>query len=129
MAGTLLRHLTQDLVFLHPLCIFKSWRHSSTWVLPLKDQATAATSADMADSKLPSEPPPDYEQAAAEHSDALAQRNAPPAVRRGPLPLNIPIIKHLNSSRVILASASPRRKALLQQVLPVGSGLGTAFLT
>ena len=30
--------------------------------------------------------------------------------------LDIPIIKYLNAKRVILASASPRRKALLQQV-------------
>lgn len=65
----------------------------------------------MADSK--SNPPPDYEKAAAEHG--LPSRPAGP-VRRGPLPLNLPIIKHLNSNRVILASASPRRKALLQQV-------------
>jgi septum formation protein len=65
----------------------------------------------MADSKNPpEEPPPDYEKAAA------AQRGPPAPGRRGPMPLDIPILKHLNSKRVILASASPRRKALLQQV-------------
>lgn len=57
-------------------------------------------------------------------ADAAASgQAAPPAGRpragsmRRPLqPLDLPIIKHLNSNRVILASASPRRKALLQQV-------------
>ncbi|KFH47819.1 Maf-like proteinc-like protein [Hapsidospora chrysogenum ATCC 11550] len=64
----------------------------------------------MADSKNPpEEPPPDYEKAA-------AQRGPPGPGRRGPMPLDIPILKHLNSKRVILASASPRRKALLQQI-------------
>lgn len=67
----------------------------------------------MGDSKTSSDPPPDYEKAAGENSLPIRQ-GAP--VRRGPLPLDIPIIKHLNSKRVILASASPRRKALLQQV-------------
>ncbi|KAF3063225.1 maf-like protein domain-containing protein [Trichoderma breve] len=57
-------------------------------------------------------------------SDAAASgQAAPPAGRpragsmRRPLqPLDLPIIKHLNSNRVILASASPRRKQLLQQM-------------
>lgn len=55
--------------------------------------------------------------------DAASGQAAPPAGRpragsmRRPLqPLDLPIIKHLNSNRVILASASPRRKQLLQQV-------------
>ncbi|KAL6904524.1 inosine triphosphate pyrophosphatase-like protein [Trichoderma evansii] len=38
------------------------------------------------------------------------------SMRRPLQPLDIPIIKHLNSKRVILASASPRRKQLLQQI-------------
>lgn len=48
----------------------------------------------------------------------LPIRQSAPA-RRGPpplFPLDIPILKYLNSKRVILASASPRRKALLQQI-------------
>lgn len=56
--------------------------------------------------------PPGYEKAAAEHGIPIRQ----PSIRKGPLPLDIPIVKHLNSKRVILASASPRRKALLQQM-------------
>ena len=35
---------------------------------------------------------------------------------RGPLPLDLPILTHLRSKRVILGSASPRRKALLNQI-------------
>lgn len=62
----------------------------------------------MADSK-----PTDGGKQAGENETSVLQ-NIP--IRRGPLPLEIPIIQHLNSKRVILASASPRRKALLQQV-------------
>jgi hypothetical protein len=70
----------------------------------------------MADNKDAGELPPDYSQAASEHGEkGDPQRPAGP-VRRGPVPLDIPIIKHLNSKRVVLASASPRRKALLGQV-------------
>ncbi|KAJ6781559.1 hypothetical protein PWT90_01554 [Aphanocladium album] len=69
----------------------------------------------MADSKTPTGPPPGYDEAAAEPSTG-ARPAPPPGMRRGPAPLEIPIIKHLNSKRVILASASPRRKALLQQI-------------
>ncbi|SPO02230.1 related to septum formation maf [Cephalotrichum gorgonifer] len=49
--------------------------------------------------------------------EARAPANAssrPP--RPMPRPLNLPILKHLRSKRVILASASPRRRALLAQV-------------
>ncbi|KAK7223614.1 hypothetical protein V2G26_011617 [Clonostachys chloroleuca] len=62
----------------------------------------------MADSK-----PTDGGKQAGENETSVLQ-NIP--IRRGPLPLEIPIIQHLNSKRVILASASPRRKALLQQI-------------
>ncbi|EQK99361.1 hypothetical protein G6O67_007418 [Ophiocordyceps sinensis] len=64
----------------------------------------------MTDSKAA---PPEYAAAAAEHG--TGPRPGGP-VRRLVQPLDIPIIKHLNSKRVILASASPRRKALLQQM-------------
>ncbi|KAK3394339.1 hypothetical protein B0H63DRAFT_491783 [Podospora didyma] len=57
-------------------------------------------------------PPPDYITAAASHGMRLRQ-SAP--VKRGPLPLQLPILDFLESKRVILASASPRRKALLAQ--------------
>lgn len=68
----------------------------------------------MPDSKIPNEPPPDYAQAAAEHN--AAPRPTGP-IRRPLQALDLPIIKYLNTKRVVLASASPRRKALLQQVI------------
>ncbi|KAH7001464.1 inosine triphosphate pyrophosphatase-like protein [Ilyonectria destructans] len=65
----------------------------------------------MADSNIPSDPPP--------YTDKADEGAAPPRpnlpIRKGPQPLELPILKHLNSNRVILASASPRRRALLQQ--------------
>lgn len=67
----------------------------------------------MAYTSVPSDPPPDYIQAAREHGIRLRQ-SAP--IRKGPLPFELPIITHLRGKRVILASASPRRKALLAQV-------------
>jgi MAF protein len=72
----------------------------------------------MADSSTPSELPPDYDTAAAQ---SLPIRTLPAAGTRkgppGPLPaLQIPILKYLRTKRVILASASPRRRALLAQL-------------
>ncbi|KJZ76993.1 hypothetical protein HIM_03314 [Hirsutella minnesotensis 3608] len=61
---------------------------------------------------MSTEAPPEYT-AAAEHG-AGPRPSGPP--RRILQPLDIPILKHLNSKRVVLASASPRRKALLQQI-------------
>jgi MAF protein len=77
----------------------------------------------------PSSPPPNYDRAVAEHAEsrplladpAAATPAGPPPkrqsmLRRPPPPLDLPIIKHLNTKRVVLASASPRRRALLAQV-------------
>ncbi len=69
----------------------------------------------MDDSGIPSGPPPDYSVATAGPSIASRLRQSAP-VRRGPLPLELPILTYLKGKRVILASASPRRKALLTQV-------------
>lgn len=65
------------------------------------------------DDNIPSDPPPDYITAARAHGIPLRQ-SAP--IKKGPLPLELPILTYLRSKRVILASASPRRKALLSQV-------------
>ncbi|KAK2073763.1 hypothetical protein P8C59_008013 [Phyllachora maydis] len=62
---------------------------------------------------IPSEPPPDYDTAAAQQG--LPMRQTLP-VRKGPPPLDIPIVSYLKTKRVILASASPRRRALLAQI-------------
>ncbi|KAK7404130.1 hypothetical protein QQX98_010088 [Neonectria punicea] len=54
-------------------------------------------------------------------ADSTTPSNAPTGndknlpIRKGPLPLELPILTHLSDKRVILASASPRRRALLQQ--------------
>ncbi|KAI0837137.1 Maf/Ham1 [Hypoxylon sp. FL0890] len=72
----------------------------------------------------PSDPPPDYETSAQEHAQTLPVREkqpVPPAQARRPPPppgalLDLPILKYMRTHRVILASASPRRRALLTQL-------------
>ncbi|KAI0150007.1 Maf/Ham1 [Hypoxylon sp. NC0597] len=72
----------------------------------------------------PSDPPPDYETSAQEHAQALPIREKQPVPptqsRRPPAPpgtlLDLPILKYMRTHRVILASASPRRRALLTQL-------------
>ncbi|KAI1405442.1 Maf/Ham1 [Hypoxylon fuscum] len=69
----------------------------------------------------PSDPPPDYATAAAEHGQALPIRPpGGPQTRRPPPPpgalLDLPILKYMRTHRVILASASPRRRTLLAQL-------------
>ncbi|KAI0397478.1 inosine triphosphate pyrophosphatase-like protein [Xylariaceae sp. FL0594] len=62
---------------------------------------------------VPTEPPPTYTAA------TQAQQPQPPPQRRGPPPLarlELPILTYMRTHRVILASASPRRRALLAQV-------------
>lgn len=81
----------------------------------------------MTDAKYtlaPAEPPPSYETAA----QPAAAKPLPPS--RLPLPLNLPLINSLRDRRVILASASPRRKQLLAQVvlLPYILGLDLIML-
>lgn len=87
----------------------------------------------MSDQKIPLEPPPAYDdhhtpdnvsasrhikaKTAAPASGAEPKRANPP---RGPFPLDIPVLNQLRGKRVILASASPRRKQLLAQVRHVG---------
>ncbi|MCJ1396039.1 hypothetical protein MMC18_008926 [Xylographa bjoerkii] len=57
------------------------------------------------------EAPPSYE-AAAKPINAPAK----PSPLRAPLPLDLPVLNALRGKRVILASASPRRKQLLAQI-------------
>ncbi|KAI9883416.1 MAG: hypothetical protein M1823_004812 [Watsoniomyces obsoletus] len=71
----------------------------------------------MSDSKeqlLPSEPPPSYELAAQTQTPARGPLPPPP-------PLELPVLTQLRNQRVVLASASPRRKQLLAHL-----GLGHA---
>jgi MAF protein len=62
---------------------------------------------------VPNYPPPDYITAAREHGIKLRQSGP---VRRGPQPIQLPILEYLKKHRVVLASASPRRRGLLGQL-------------
>ncbi|KAF2839318.1 Maf-domain-containing protein [Patellaria atrata CBS 101060] len=71
----------------------------------------------MADGKVPStasEDPPSYE--IASQPGAMSSAAPRPSGPRLPLPLALPILNMLRGKRVILASASPRRKQLLGQI-------------
>ncbi|KAG0651722.1 Maf [Hyphodiscus hymeniophilus] len=61
--------------------------------------------------------PPSYEDAAIQHG-ALPVRaaGAGKAVPKGPFPIDIPVLNLLRGKRVILASASPRRKQILSML-------------
>lgn len=70
-----------------------------------------------ADSK---QAPPSYDAVDTKHG-ALPSRAGPPGkpLPRGPFPLDIPVLNQLKGKRVILASASPRRKQLLSTASPL----------
>jgi len=75
----------------------------------------------MADSKYtpaptepPKEAPPSYDVAAVEHGTLPVRPAGKPLLR--PFPLDIPVLAQLKGKRIILASASPRRKQLLAQI-------------
>jgi hypothetical protein len=69
---------------------------------------------DVKDEGAPEGLPPSYE-TTTQVSDTPGPP-APPQFRRSILPLNLPVLTSLRNKRVILASASPRRKQLLAQV-------------
>ncbi|KAI0599873.1 Maf-like protein-domain-containing protein [Biscogniauxia sp. FL1348] len=81
--------------------------------------------------EMPSDPPPDYSVSVGEHKRSgssattlsMRQRESsgtvPAPNRRSmppPPPMDLPILRFMRTHRVILASASPRRRALLAQV-------------
>jgi hypothetical protein len=66
----------------------------------------------------PKEPPPTYEAAAIQHGALPARTGPSKPLPRGPFPLDIPVLNQLRGQRVILASASPRRKQILAPVFP-----------
>ncbi|KAI7210955.1 maf-like protein [Hortaea werneckii] len=75
----------------------------------------------MADEKHPLEEPPSYDDASAPLVPPAEKSNAGPQapLRRGPgppRPLDLPALNELRGKRVILASASPRRRQLLAQI-------------
>ena len=69
--------------------------------------------SDIKYSPAPTEPPPSYDAVAEPKSNGTVAK--PPPVRL-PLPLDLPALNAIRNRRVILASASPRRKQLLAQV-------------
>ncbi|RYP44479.1 hypothetical protein DL768_009050 [Monosporascus sp. mg162] len=77
-------------------------------------------SSDDSNKNTPADPPPSYVASARERGIPLRQSAAPPMRKGGspspPLPLELPIIQYMRSHRVILASASPRRRAMLAQL-------------
>lgn len=81
-------------------------------ILRLRESQVRPINIKMGDIKaeIPPEehPPPSYE------STTQAANVRP--LRRPALPLNLPLVTNLRNRRVILASASPRRKQLLAQV-------------
>ncbi|KAI0422638.1 hypothetical protein EKO27_g1978 [Xylaria grammica] len=69
----------------------------------------------LSSNDVPADPPPAYAPSAKEHGLPIRQ---PQQGRRPPpmAPLELPILKYMQTHRVILASASPRRRALLAQI-------------
>jgi septum formation protein len=66
--------------------------------------------AEKSTTNVPAEPPPSYE-------STSQQALIPAAPRlRGPLPLDLPALNAIRGKRIILASASPRRRQLLAQI-------------
>jgi len=80
----------------------------------LHPQSLLSSMTDTKYMPAPTEPPPSYETAA----QPTPPKPAPPS--RAPLPLDLPVINSLRGKRCILASASPRRKQLLSQVIGQG---------
>ncbi|KAK2747725.1 hypothetical protein FQN57_001754 [Myotisia sp. PD_48] len=67
---------------------------------------------DKKPASTPSEPPPSYE-------TASTATSAPPTklpLRRPPPPFSIPVLDELRTKRVVLASASPRRKQIISHL-------------
>lgn len=65
----------------------------------------------MSDQKTPLEPPPAYE-----NTPQPSQPSNGPQRPRLPLPLDLPALNMIRGKRVILASASPRRRQILAQI-------------
>ncbi|KAL1795167.1 hypothetical protein ACET3X_006983 [Alternaria dauci] len=75
---------------------------------------------DVKEPLLPSEPPPSYEDARKSPLPHNTSASGAPLGKRPPPgpppPLSLPALNELRGSRVVLASASPRRRQLLAQI-------------
>jgi hypothetical protein len=83
---------------------------------------SADSKVELAMAEKPQGLPPAYEAAGIEHGLVPKRTGLPPSggkqMPRGPFPLDIPVLNELRGKRVILASASPRRKQILSTVSP-----------
>ncbi|KAG9188207.1 hypothetical protein G6011_02130 [Alternaria panax] len=75
---------------------------------------------DVKEPLIPSEPPPSYEDARKSPLPHNRSASGAPSAKRPPPgpppPLSLPALNELRGSRVVLASASPRRRQLLAQI-------------
>lgn len=86
--------------------------------------------------ETPSEPPPDYEASVEQHASTLPVRSGPPSSRpelsglQRTRAMELPILTFLRdpTRRIILASASPRRRALLGQVSTIERRCGLFYI-
>ncbi|KAL8926936.1 MAG: hypothetical protein Q9172_001597 [Xanthocarpia lactea] len=69
--------------------------------------------SDVKYTPMPLEPPPSYETTASIPPRSPATKGP---LQRAPLPLDLPFLSSIQGRRIILASASPRRRQLLAQV-------------
>ncbi|KAJ1327546.1 nucleoside triphosphate pyrophosphatase [Microdochium nivale] len=88
-------------------------------------ETAAEAIANQDNSTAPSTTSPSYDNTAREHSNLPLRQptgRGPPGgghARRGsipPAPLELPVLKYMKTHRVILASASPRRRAMFAQI-------------
>ncbi|OAA62673.1 acetylserotonin methytransferase-like protein [Niveomyces insectorum RCEF 264] len=75
-----------------------------------------ATAQPQPGSSLPLRPPPPPSSSSSTGQEPPPPLLRQPGMRKPPPPLDLPILNYLRTHRVILASASPRRKALLAQI-------------
>ncbi|KAI1424975.1 hypothetical protein F5Y12DRAFT_785069 [Xylaria sp. FL1777] len=86
---------------------------------PRRERIDMLPSEPLSSHDVPADPPPAYAPLAKEQSLPVRQlQQAPPQGRRPPplVAFELPILKYMQTHRVILASASPRRRALLAQI-------------
>ncbi|CAD6445415.1 a8493e03-8be3-408b-a30c-3a3de72809a4 [Sclerotinia trifoliorum] len=64
----------------------------------------------------PKDTPPTNDSGSTRHGASKSISSIKGPLPRGPFPLDIPVLQHLKGKRIILASASPRRKQILASI-------------